>query len=335
MSRLGFAVAISALGTAIVVPGARTAQTASLPDVAIAKTDAGTTVADGGGLIEIAARRTTVVTIEPRVGRPIEREPEFLRKAPSYRRAIEMDRDQRWAEAAGQYQQALIEIGAAVRFAPTPLLEQAAFKIDAERRRSRTLAQTEGAESGSEPTPGPTRGKPATAGGPAPMPALDRARLLRSKLMAVRSATGLVPAALVTETLVALGQALRQSNPRPDPTGSVPNVGAPSRPQPRGGDPEIRLLLCATRAVGGDRTGARLEQAHVSQSDRFDPTRALALAACQAALGYNDQALASLAVVVSRLGPSPRFLPGQSRELQSANDWDPFRDDPRFERLFR
>ena len=97
----------------------------------------------------------------------------------------------------------------------------------------------------------------------------------------------------------------------------------------------MRLLLCATRAAGGDEKGARLELAHVSRADRSDPTRALAMATCQAALRQNEDALASLAVAVYRLAPSSRFLPAQTRELQIANDWDPFRADPRFERIFR
>jgi hypothetical protein len=97
----------------------------------------------------------------------------------------------------------------------------------------------------------------------------------------------------------------------------------------------VRLLLCATRAAAGDRSGARLELAHVPRASREDPAHAVALAACQAALGYDDEALGSLAVAVLRLGPSTRLLPAQTRDLRQANDWDVLRGDPRFERLFR
>jgi hypothetical protein len=302
---------------------------ASPPDAATptpASRDAGAEGGSRSGEIVVAEGRTTIVQIEPRVGRPLEREQELQSKVPSFRRALAMDGDQRWAEAVGLYQQALIEIGAAVRFSTTAIWEPAAFKVDIERRRSRVLAQARIRAWGDEPaSQGPRTGAP-----PQPMPALERARLLRAKLMVVRSGLGSVPPGLVSTTLVALDQALRESE-----SNAAKKSDRLSGSRPIGGDPEIRLLLCATRAAAGDRMGARLELAHVTRWDRSDPARALALATCQAALGHNDDALASLAVAIDRLGPSPRFLPEQTRELQSSNDWDPLRGDPRFGRLFR
>jgi hypothetical protein len=290
---------------------------------------AGVGAATGAGSqsdeIVVAEGRTTIVVVEPRVGRPLERDPELVAKVPSLPRALAMDRDQRWAEAAGLYQQALIEIGAAIRFSTSAIWEQAAFKIDLERRRSRALAQVQvRAWSDERLPPGQRPGTASQA-----TPAVERARLLRSKLMAVRSGTGSVPPGLVSATLLALDQALRQAR------AGDSNKSDAVRASPRaGGDPEIRLLLCATRAAAGDRMGARLELAHVAQMDRLDPARSLALGACQAALGHDDDALGSLAVAIDRLGPSQRFLPEQTRELESSNDWDPLRADPRFHRIF-
>jgi hypothetical protein len=291
--------------------------------------DAAKAVGAAADEIAIVPGRTTILRIEPDVGQPWERDPEVVARVPSLRRALEMDRDQRWAEAVALYQQATSEIALAVRFASPSLWERAAFKIDLERRRSRALAQTMGSGHADEPMRVGPR-VPSASLSSLPTGAMDRGRLLRLKLMAIRSATGTVPAGLVSATVGALLQALHKAPSR----GARPSEAAGL---PRGDDDsaEIRLLLCATRAVAGDRPGARLELAHVPLADRTDPARALALAVCQAALGYRDDALASLAVAVYRLGPSPRFLPGQTRELESSNDWDPLRADPRFERLFR
>jgi hypothetical protein len=298
---------------------------------------ASVTLADGGDAstveagrdarapsVEITAGRTTTVRVLPDVGRPLERKPEFLAQAPSFRRAVELDGDQRWAEASALYQQALIEIGDASRLTSTPFLERAAFKIDLERQRARALAHDAAARNGG--VVGTAARSEKHGPSAARLPARDRARMLRLKLMLVRSTTGAVPGELVSATLGALIQALRQAEQEQPRTKDMAPV--------RGGDPEVRLLLCATRAVAGDRIAARLELAHVSRANRTDPARALALAACQAALRYDDDALASLAVAVYRLGPS-RLLPQQTLELAGSNDWDTLRADPRFDRLFQ
>ena len=250
------------------------------------------------------AGRTTTIVVEDDIGHPLERQADFLMAAPSYRRAIASDRDLQWAEAVGLYQQALIELAAAAQLKPPQQLEAAAFKLDLERRRSRALAE-DAAGPPASAAPRPAGGSPS----PPRLQPVERARLLRQKMMAVRAATGSTPDALRSATLAAL-------------------TGAPPAP-------EVRLLLCATLGVSGARAAARQHLAGVSAAERSDPARALMLATCQAALGYRDDALASLSVAVNRLGPSSKFLPGPSREIQSGNDWDPLRRDPRFLRLFR
>ncbi|MEO8214709.1 MAG: hypothetical protein ABI560_16020 [Myxococcales bacterium] len=310
--------------------------------------------------VEIIAGHTATVLTQPNLGRSVEQQAQFVSHVPSYLRAIAMDAEQRWSQAAGLYQQALIEVGATVRFDSDLLWEQATFKIDLERRRSQVLARAGGESWGH----GGDRRIGAPRGGATPgLTAIERGRLLRLKLMSVRAATGTVPGGLLSATVGALQTALRQPRtaaetaidvaPRPR-LQSAANAAAPSPAAPsprmrlepeggarpeggrrRGGDPEVRLLLCATRAIAGDRLGARLELAHVAEADRSDPMRALVMATCQAALGYREPALGSLAVAVHRLGPSSRFLPDQTRELQTANDWDVLRLAPLFDRIFR
>lgn len=302
------------LTLALVLPG---------PAVDAAEPDAGVDRDE----ITIPEDQTTTLRIEPRVGHPIERDPEFSSKIPSYQRALAMDRDQRWSEAAGLYQQALAEIGRAFRLASTPLVERAATKIEVERRRSQTLAV---ATSTASRSLGPAVQAPAPR-----VSALERGRLLRLKLMAVRAGTGVVPADLVLATLRSLEQAERTFEARALTEKRPP--GQAHDPHRLGGDPEIRLLQCAARATAGDRGAARIVLAHVAHADRTDPARALGMAICAAALGRDDEAMASLAVVLDKLGASSRagLLPlGQTTELYSDNDWDSLRGNPRFERLF-
>jgi len=98
---------------------------------------------------------------------------------------------------------------------------------------------------------------------------------------------------------------------------------------------EVRLLMCATRAAGGDRPAARLQLAHVTGAERDDPSNALSLAICQAALGDLPAALTRLESFVQRQPIEQRIDPFALRDLYLANDWDRLRGDPRFERLFR
>ena len=77
--------------------------------------------------------------------------------------------------------------------------------------------------------------------------ALERGRIYRAKLMSVRAYTGAVPVALFARARRELEEALRLAD------STKPSA-----------ETEARLLLCATRAAGGDRMAARLELAHVS-----------------------------------------------------------------------
>jgi len=146
---------------------------------------------------------------------------------------------------------------------------------------------------------------------------LERARLYRTKLMTVRAFTGAVPPALYRRTRRELDEAMR--------------VVDPTRPAVR---TEIYLLSCATRAAGGDRDAARLDLAHVTRADRDDPSNALALATCQAALGDLPAAIGRLEAFVLRQPIEQRIDPFALRDLYLANDWDHLRGTPRFEALF-
>lgn len=276
--------------------------------------------------VEIADGKVTTLQVQPKpqpqanLGRapspPFERDQAFAARVPSYRLGIAMDAQQRWSEAADFYALAMIELGRAVGLDDRAPWGRAAEKIDLERRRAQVLAR-ETAAGG----PGDSQGqhsdlRPHAAAASARLAPLEVGRLLRLKLMTVRAATGVAPSKLVGATVEALNRVLTK--------------GAPA-----GGALEARLLLCATRAAAGDRLGARRELGSLSPRDRDHPGHALAAATCQAALGDTEDALASLAVGVYRLGPASRFLPDQTRELQGENDWDVIRDDPRFERLFR
>lgn len=280
--------------------------------------------AGSGPEVEIADGRVTTLQVQPQPqpnfgrapSRPFERDPVFVARVPSYRLGIAMDAQQRWREAADLYALAMIELGRAVSLDDRAPWGRAAEKVDLERRRAQVLARDTGASRPGDPQGQWSDRRPHAAAASARLAPLELGRLLRLKLMTIRAATGVAPSNLVGATVEALNR-------------------VPSKGELAGGALEARLLLCATRAAAGDRLGARRELDHVSPRDLNHPGHALAAATCQAALGDTDDALASLAVGVYRLGPASRFLPEQTRELQGENDWDVIRDDPRFERLFR
>lgn len=295
------------------------------PEVNAGAGGGGATGGTGGApTILVWPGRTTTIVVQDDVGHPLEREQDFVAAAPSYRRAVAADRAQQWVQAAGAYQQALLEATAAPGISAPARLEAITFKLDLERRRSRALAEDEAARHWTEAR----RGTGPPTGPPARLLPLERARLLRLKMMTVRAATGVTAAPLRTATLSALARALVDAESRVTSQGTTDDRAAPPLA-------EVRLLSCATLGASGDRATALQQLGLVAPADRGDPARALSLAACQIALGYRDDALASLAVALNRLGPSSRFLPGPGRELQSANDWDPLRPDPRFARLFQ
>jgi hypothetical protein len=251
--------------------------------------------------VTIEGGHTTSIEAGPLVGAPLER----AVKSEAYALAIAKDRDLRWAEAAILYQQAVADWSAEQRLHPSAALERAMYKAERERQRSQHLAATQ------------LRGDNVSAVANRAL-ALDRGRLYRTKLMVVRAFTGAVPSALYSRTRHDLETALRAG----DPT------------KPGGAQPEVRLLLCATRAAGGDRTAARLELAHVSEAERDEPANALPIAICHAALGDLPEALASLESFVLRQPTDQRLDPFALRDLYLANDWDRLRGDRRFESLF-
>jgi hypothetical protein len=259
---------------------------------------------DGGGggsaAVIVESGRTTTIEVGPALGASLERA--FASEA--YAQAVANDRDEHWSEAASLYQQAIAEWSSRYRQEPSPELERAIFKADRERQRSQLLA---GVQAQRDKLP------PATLRGLS----LERGRIYRTKLMSVRAYIGAVPAELFARTRHELEEALRLADP--------------AKP---GADTEARLLLCATRAVGGNRAAARLELAQVASAEREDPAASLPLAVCQAALGNLPVALALLESHVRRQPVEQRLDPFALRDLYLANDWDRLRGDRRFESLF-
>jgi hypothetical protein len=254
--------------------------------------------------VALSPGRTTAVAAALDVGAPVER----AIPGRAYALAIARDGEQRWAEAAALYQQAVVEWSAVLRTRAAPgagpAVERAVQKAERERQRSQLLASL-----------APPRGRPDMA--PSRMSPLDQARLYRTKLMVVRAFTGSVPAGLYARARQALEDALRGD-------GAV-------RPE---NEAEVRLLQCATHAAAGDARAARLARARVPDAERDQPGNALPMAVCAAALGEDDEALTRLELYV--LHPPPHRVDSFTlRDLYVANDWDHLRGVPRFESLFR
>lgn len=255
---------------------------------------------DDGAHVTVEEGRTTEIVAGPPIGAALER----AVRSEAYALAVASDHDEHWSEAAGLYQQAIAEWTSEYKHDPSPELERAIFKADRERQRSQLLA---GVQAQRDKLP------PATVRALA----LERGRIYRAKLMSVRAFTGAVPVALFARARRELEEALR-----------LADATKPSA------ETEVRLLLCATRAAGGDRMAARLELAHVSTAERDDPASTLALATCQAALGNLPEALTLLESYVRRQPVEQRLDPFALRDLYLANDWDRLRGDRRFESLF-
>jgi hypothetical protein len=261
---------------------------------------AGEARAADGPHVTIDEGRTTEIIAGPPIGAAIER----AVRSEAYALAVASDQDERWSEAAGLYQQAIAEWTSRYKHDPSAELERAIFKADRERQRSQLLA---GVQAQRDKLP------PATVRALA----LERGRIYRAKLMSVRAYTGAVPVALFARARRELEEALR-----------LADSTKPSS------ETEVRLLLCATRAAGGDRMAARLDLARVSTAERDDPASTLALATCQAALGNLPEALTLLESYVRRQPVEQRLDPFALRDLYLANDWDRLRGDRRFESLF-
>jgi len=270
---------------------------------------AGLLAADNAA-VTLPPGRTTSVVVTVEVGAPLER----AVPGKFYAQAAAADSEQRWADAAALYREAVTEWTAATRLQPSRALDLAVMKAERERQRSQMLASRVRGSTGTS-----TIGRFGRDPFSRRTDALEEARQLRGKLLATRAVLERVPPALYARTLDRLREALR--------------AGAGGAGQRLGGDAEIHLLLCATLAAGGDIEGARLARAHVTEAERADQTNGVALAQCAAALGETRAALAELEVLALHPGPGrgDRFA---LRDLYLSNDWDRLRGDAKFESLF-
>ncbi|HVR64929.1 MAG TPA: hypothetical protein VMU50_23690 [Polyangia bacterium] len=255
--------------------------------------------ADGGagapGWVPVASGRTTAVIAGAPLGQAVER----AVPGRAFAQAVAQDAVLRWTEAATLYQQAILEWSAESRAHPSPALDRAVQKAERERQRSVTLANLE--------LPRPPQPDAVSRA-----MAVERARLLRTKLMVVRANIGAVPEPLYARTRAALAEAMRGTDgpPATNPT-------------------EAQLLLCAAHAAADAPQAARLALARVPTEQRQDPANALAMAVCAAALGDQASALSYLETHLHQ-----RIDSFTQRELYLANDWDRLRGQPRFEALF-
>jgi len=273
-------------------------------------------VATGPGVVPAPPGRTVTVIATDDVGAPLER----AFPSATYARAAAADAELRWSDARILYRQAADDWTASARTRPSRALQNAIAKAEHEASVSQALASYEGLGTASLDRL-PTEARRAFL----QRQALEVGRNLRAKLMATRAVLGRVSPELYTRTRARLEQA-RDAAP--------PAHGAnPAQSPNDGGDAETALLLCATYAVGGDPAAARLARTHVSSRARAEPANAVARAACAAALGETEAALAALESFVLR-----PLIPRSDialRDVYLANDWDHLRGDPRFESLFR
>lgn len=263
--------------------------------------------------VPLVSGRTTAVTVTIDVGAPLER----AVASKFYAQAASADAEQRWADAAALYREAVTEWTTAIRLQPSRALELAAAKAERERQRSQLLASRARSTG--------TAGRFNRDAFARRADALDEARQLRAKLMVTRAVLERVPAALYARTRDRLREALR--------AGSGAGAGAGAASTRGSGDAEIHLLLCSTYAAGGEIEAARLARAHVTEAERADPMNNVALAACAAGLGETRSAIAELEIVALHPGPgrTDRYA---LRDLYLSNDWDRLRGDPKFESLF-
>src|SRR6185369_8613735 len=94
----------------------------------------------GPAAVSIPAGRTTNVQAALPVGAPVERAVDPGGGGELYGQAVTADRDERWAEAASLYQQAIAEWASVQHHSPTPSMERAIHKANRERERSQILA---------------------------------------------------------------------------------------------------------------------------------------------------------------------------------------------------
>jgi hypothetical protein len=255
--------------------------------------------AGAGGPVNASATvttgRTALLTATAAVGHPVER----AVAGRTFLLGVVQDRQQHWTEAASLYQQAVLEWSTELRVHSSVALERAVQKAERERQRSVMLANLE-------------LSRPGQPESVARAMTLERARLLRTKMMVVRANSGGVPDDLYARTRRAFEDALRAGDALPIAVKS-----------------EIHLLLCAAHASAGAHAAARLALSQVSTEQQQEPVNALPMAICAAALGDPTQALNFLEAHLRQ-----RLDPFTQRELFLANDWDLLRGQPRFENLF-
>jgi hypothetical protein len=259
------------------------------------------------GAIPAPPGRTITVVAEEDVGAPLER----AFPSAAYARAAAADAEQRWDDARALYREAADGWALLSRTRPSRLLESAIAKAQHEAVISQALSTRAHA-------PSATFGHLPEEARRALLrrQALQDGLLLRAKLMATRAALRRIPPDLYARTHARLEEA----------HDAAARAGT-------GTDPEVELLLCATDAVGGDAEAARRARARVTTAQRDDAANKVALAACAAALGETEAALAALESYILRpLVPRPDNV---LREVYLSNDWDHLRGDPRFESLFR
>jgi hypothetical protein len=266
------------------------------------------------GVVPAPAGRTVTVMATDDVGAPLER----AFPSATYARAAAADAELRWDDARLLYRQAADEWTATARTRPSRALQNAIAKAEHEASVSQALA---GYQRLGTPSLGhlPVEARRAFH----QRQALEVGRNLRTKLMATRAVLGRAPPELYARTRARLEEAR--------------DAAAPIRAAPGGAgttsDAEAELLLCATYAIGGETSAARLARARVPSAARADPANAVARATCAAALGETDAALSALESFVLR----PLIPRGDIalRDIYLANDWDHLRGTPRFESLFR
>ena len=264
---------------------------------------------NAGAVLAPPGRTITVIATDD-VGAPLER----AFPSATYTRAAAADAELRWDDARLLYRQAADEWTASAHTRPSRALENAIAKAQHEASLSQALL---GYERLGPPSLEQLPVEARRAFGR--RRALEVGRLLRAKLTATHAALGRAPPELYARTRARLQEAR--------------DAAAPTHDAPDASGAETELLLCATYAIGGETAAARLARTHVPSTARADPANALARAACAAALGETDAALAALESFVLR----PLIPRGQIslRDVYLASDWDHLRGDPRFESLFR
>jgi hypothetical protein len=262
------------------------------------------------GVVPAPPGRTVTVVASDDVGAPLER----AFPSATYARAVAADAELRWDDARLLYRQAADDWTATASPRPSRALQNAIAKAEHEASVSQALAGYERLGTASlDRLPSDARRAFRQR------QALEVGRSLRAKLMATRALLGQAPPELYARTRARLEEA-RDAAP-------------PTQAATDGSNAETQLLLCATYAVGGDAAAGRLARAHVSSAARADPANAVARAACAAALGETEAALAALESFVLR----PLFPRSDIalRDVYLMNDWDHLRGDRRFESLFR